>query len=193
MPYTIQLSDATFAKLERLAKPFVNPTPESVVDGLANAELDRRADTDGEATGRALAGQQVVQLQPDRHDSLTHARLLSATVGGKELHRPKWNSLLDHLHVLGRQRLGSFDGLRKISGAHLKDGRYEESGFHYLPEANISIQGVDANLAWDHSLGIARHLQVAIEAKFEWRNKEGAVRPGQVGILQWSPATLAVA
>lgn len=151
--------------------------------------MKRRTSKSAVATG----DERFVRLEPDNHESLTHARLISAAIDGRALHRPKWNNLLDQLHVLGRQRLGSFDALRRVSGAHIRDGRYEENGFHYLADADISIQGVDANLAWDHSLGLARHLRLPIEAKFEWRNKPDAVRPGESALLRWSPPSLAAA
>jgi hypothetical protein len=62
-----------------------------------------------------------------------------------------------------------------------------------LPDADFSIQGVDANLAWAHSLGVARHLKVPIRVKFEWREKEGAARPGKVAIIESAPPRLDVA
>lgn len=188
MSPTIILSDETFTRLQSLAVPFVD-TPESVISGLIEAEVARRhIGTSAPSPKRA-----TVEIDPDRPDSLTHAKLLGAIVDGKALHRPKWNSLLDHMHVLAKQRLGAFDAVRKISGANVREGRYEESGFHYLPEAGLSVQGVDSNLAWEHSLGIARQLRVAIEVTLEWRNKEGAAHPGKDGVIRWSPPSLAVA
>lgn len=191
MSQAITLSDETFAMLQALATPFVD-TPETVIARLATEEIARRA---GGSNAKHAAGQgdAAIRLNPDRHDSLTHAKLLSASFDGKELHRPKWNSLLDHVHVVARQRLGSFDALQRISSAHLRPGRYEEEGFHYLPDADLSIQGVDSNFAWAHSLGIARHLRMPIRVRFEWRHKEGAARPGQAAILEWSPPSLSVA
>lgn len=135
----------------------------------------------------------TIRLDPDRHDSLTHAKLLSARFDSKDLHRPKWNGLLDHVHVVARQRLGSFEALQKVSSAHIRPSRYEQDGFHYLAEADLSIQGVDSNQAWSHALGLARHLRLPIRVKFEWRHKDGAARPGEAAVLEWSPPNLAVA
>jgi len=192
MPHSITLSDATFGMLQALAKPFVD-TPESVIAGLATAEINRRAAGTTATVTAAGTNDLAIRLDPDRHESLTHAKLLGAAFDGKELHRPKWNSLLDHVHIVARGRLGSFDAIQRISGAHLRPGRYEEDGFHYLPDADLSIQGVDSNFAWSHALRIARHMRVPIRARFEWRHKEGAARPGQTAILEWSPPSLAVA
>jgi hypothetical protein len=192
MPHTITLSDTSYTKLQALAQPFVD-TPESVIARLADAELKRRATGQGADDANGPGIEHSVRLDPDRHESLTHAKLLAATVEGKELHRPKWNSLLDHMHVLARKRLGSFEALQKASSANVRPGRYEEDGFHYLPDADLSIQGVDSNLAWSHSLGLARHLRTSIRVRFEWRHKDGAARPGQVAVLEWLPPNLSVA
>lgn len=192
MPHTVTLSDPTFAMLQTLAKPFVD-TPESVIATLADEEIKRRATgASRKATGPAVDDSSL-RLDPDRHESLTHAKLLAASFDGRDIHRPKWNGLLDHVHIVARQRLGSFEAVQKISGAHLRPGRYEEDGFHYLADADMSIQGVDSNLAWSHSLGIARHLRTTLRVRFEWRHKDGAARPGQVAILEWAPASLAIA
>jgi hypothetical protein len=186
MSPSITLSDETYAKLQALARPFVD-SEESVISALADAELQRRTGGRNGNGGGSGREDQTLHLDPDSHDNLTHTRLLSASIGGRPIHRPKWNGVLDYLHVLARQRLNSFDALRRASGANVREGRYEESGYRYLPEADLSIQGVDANLAWDHSLGLARTLDVPIQVRFEWRHKEGAARPGEVAILEWSP------
>jgi hypothetical protein len=188
MPHALTLSDETFIKLQKLAKPFVD-TPESVIAALADEALERRSI---EAPAR-LASESILRVDPDQHESLTHARLISATVDSRALHRPKWNGLLHHMHLIAKQRLGSFDAVQRVSGANLRDGRYEEDGFQYLPEAGFSLQGVDSNLAWDHSLRLARHLRLPIEVRFEWRVKDGAAHPGKVANIQWAPPSLSVA
>ena len=188
MAPSIILSDSTFTKLQQLATPFVD-TPESVITRLAEQELQRR----GSGGGKSATANDVRELDVDRHESLKHARLIAATVDGKELHRPKWNNLLDQIHIMGRAKLGSFEALAKATGARIRPGRYETEGFHYLPEADLSIQGLDANLAWQHSLGLARHLRVAIAVTFEWREKDGAALPGQTAKMQWVPPRIAAA
>jgi hypothetical protein len=189
MPFTVTLSDPVFQKLQKLAVPFVD-TPESVIASLADAEIKRRVGGSAQATGPV---EKVRQLDADRHPSLTHSRLIAASVEGKPLYRAKWNNLMDHLHVLAHQRLGSFDAVHAVTSARIRDGQYEEDGFHFLPEAGFSIQGVDSNLAWDHSLRLARHMKISIEAKLEWREKDGAAHPGEFGLLRWSPPNLAIA
>jgi hypothetical protein len=186
MSPTITVSDETFSMLQALAKPFVD-TPESVIATLAEAELERRGQARNGDPAGAVRNKEIVPLSPDAPDDLTHTRLLSAKIDGQPLHRPKWNGVLDHMHILARERMGSFEALRRVSGANLREGKYEESGYRYLPDADLSIQGVDANLAWDHSLRLARALKVPIQLRIEWRDKEGAAHPGKEALLEWTP------
>src|SRR5258706_6373707 len=114
-----------------------------MVTDLIDAELARR--NNGVRAASPVADDQL-RLSPDAPDSLMHSKLLSATINGQEIHRPKWNSLREGLHIMGLTRLGSFAALRKASDARLREGKYEQDGFKYLPQGDFSIQGVDANL-----------------------------------------------
>lgn len=185
MSPVVTLSESTDAKLKLLiTRPFED-TRESLITALIDAELYRKGIS---PNGSGLAGtvkDNTLQLDPDSHENLTHTRLISATVDGRPIHRPKWNSVLEYLHVLGYKRLGSFEELDRLSGAKIREGRYEQDGYKYVSEADLSIQGVDANSAWARSLGLAREIGVAIEIKFEWRQKEGAARRGEIAILRW--------
>lgn len=74
----------------------------------------------------------------------------------------------------------------KLTLAHVVKGEKINSGFHYLPEVNISIQGVDSNLAWRNTLHLMKNLKMPIEIYFEWRDKEGAAYPGEKGKFIWN-------
>lgn len=189
---SILLSETAFAELKSLAEPFVD-TPESLTARLIHEEVVRRgiqAKTAGK-DGNVAPGDTPIRLNPISHENLAHTRLISATLDGQEIYRPKWNGLMENVHILARKRLGSFDAVCRASGARLREGRYEEEGFKYLPEADLSIQGVDANLSWDHSLKLARTVGVSVQVIFEWREKEAAVLPGKRGVLEWTPTRLA--
>lgn len=183
----IVLSDEAFEELKSIAVPFVD-TPESLTARLIHAEvLRRRGRANEKGYEQVLKNDDILRLNPISHENLAHTRLISAAVDGQEMYRPKWNGLMARVHLLALQRLGSFDALRQASSARLRQGRFEEQGFKYLPGADISIQGVDANLAWDYSLKLARAIRVPITTVFEWRRKEGAVHPGRRGALEWHP------
>jgi hypothetical protein len=188
----VTISDADFNNLKAISEPFVDPSPEARISRLIRDEMGRMgvtasgnvsANGNGRARNTADAAR---RLNPDSHESLTFTKLVSATVDGREMHRPKWNSLRNHIHVLGLKRLGSCDALKRATGARIRQGRYEDDGYKYLPEGDFSIQGVDANAAWDHSLAVARTLRMPIKVIFQWR--EDGAHPGQTGVIEWSPA-----
>ena len=183
---TITISEESFGKLQALAKPFVD-TPESVIACLADAEIKRLANLGNGVRSGEDRDPRARGLNPDSPESLTHTRLLSATVGDRALPRPKWNGVLTHLLEVAFQRLGSFEEVRAISGANLHEGKFEQNGYKFLPEVGFSLQGVDSNLAWTHSLEIARALKLPIEVRVQWRDKDGAAYPGEQGVLTWKP------
>lgn len=185
---SVMLSEKSFNELKSLAEPFVD-TPESLIAELISAEVQRRGKSIAIPGSPKSNGSSGRRLSPDTHESLKHTRLLAAAVGDREIHRPKWNSLRDYLHVVGLKKLGSFVELRKASGANIRQGKYEEDGYKYLPDADISIQGADANLAWSQSLRLARALGVRLQVEFEWRNKSDAAHPGEIGTIEWLPST----
>ncbi len=178
----VPLSDHTYQLLQQLAVPFVD-NPESVIERLAKAELDRR----GKQTDAPEPELQEIVLKPTNPPSLAHTRLLKAHVNGTALEKPNWNKLLRQLHVVAKEKLGSFEALRAASAANIRRGQYSESGFEYVPEAEISVQGIEAKLAWLHALKLAEATDTSLSVEFEWRDKEGAAHPGRQGRMDWSP------
>ncbi|MBX3359302.1 MAG: hypothetical protein KF745_12850 [Phycisphaeraceae bacterium] len=185
---TITLSDTTYAKLKAAAEPFVD-TEDSVASRALDLLLERKGiSLNGKhfGNGHAGASDKVVRLSVGTRD-LTHTRLLSATVGGTEFHRPDWNSLLRDMHIMARKQLGSFEAVRKSSGANLKQGRFESDGYRYLPEADLSIQGCDSNHSCERAFNLAKAMNLPLSVSFEWRNKDEASHPGQSGLIEWQP------
>lgn len=189
---TITLSDTTYAKLQKAAKPFVD-TEDAVCSRVLDFYFEHSGGTSGtngapSPNGNGLGGSTAtaLRLEPESRE-LAHTKLISATVDGAALNRPKWNSLMNDLHIMARKRLGPFEAVRNATHANLRRGRYEENGYKYLPEADLSIQGVDANLACDHSFRLAKAMNVSLKVTFEWRDKEGAAHPGETGVIEWSP------
>jgi hypothetical protein len=179
---TIQLSDETFGRLQSLAVPFVD-TPESVIKRL----LDETSGAKGADGTQPALGTDAVLLNPDYPGSLSYTRVRTASINSKPLHQPHWNKIMRELHVLALKELGSFEALRKASGSNLREGKYETEGFTHLNGAGFSIQGVDSNFAWQHSLALAKKLALPLEVTFTWYDKEGAAYPGKWGALSWEP------
>jgi hypothetical protein len=187
MSPVIRISDETFSKLQLLATPFVD-TPDTVIGRLLDAALANRVDLrPALAANSAPYAPDAAELDPDAPDSLTHTRVRYARFGVRTLSQPNWNKLLRVAHEVALKELGSVAALRQASGAHIKEGQHLTEGFAYMPEAGISIQGLDANSVWIYSLKLARRIGVPVEVAFEWHDKAGAARPGSSGRLKWAP------
>ncbi len=182
---TVELSETTFKRLQTHAKPLIDTTS-SVIDRILDFYEDSQVAPLPEP--KSAAPTPLRRFDPTDMPPLTHTKLRRASVGGKELARPNWNELVRTGIEFGLEKLGSFDSLRRITDAHIVDGIKTDEGFSPLGNRGISVQGVDAHDAWRLSYGLARKLSLPIEIVFEWREKEGAAFPGQIGSTSWSPA-----
>ena len=176
----VRLSDKTFERLQRLGKPFVD-TPDAVIERLLDFHESQQ-----EPLGPPLSGSRSFEaFDPEDAPDLTHTKMLAATLDGKPARN--WNALVDAVHRLAAQNLKSYDALRHATQSHIAKGKKTDSGFHHLPDIDISIQGIDADLAWRNTLHLARRLKVPLRVEFEWRDKPNAAHPGKRGYMEWTP------
>ena len=138
-------------------------------------------------TPRAQAGPsaRVIHFEPDTPPDLHHTRIVSAQFDG--LSASNWNDLVHQAHRRAVARGLSFEALRSATQSNIASGLRKDSGFRYVPDINLSIQNVDANLAWRNALNLARRLKVPIHVEFEWRDADGAAHPGKKALVSWVP------
>lgn len=183
MPHNLELSDATFNRLQRLAVPLVDTT-ESVIVKLADFWEKHRVPIANTVPDPTL--EPITQLQAFDAKSppnLKHTKLLSAKVGGTAI-RPTWNGLLFTLiRRVPKQRVASIEEARRVIIVNFVAAKKEDEGYTFVPELGISVQGQDANDAWKGASHIARQLGIHVEVDFLWRMKEGSAFPGVTGHL----------
>ena len=171
----ITISDSTFGRLQSLAKPFVDTE-----DAVISRALDRLESDDTESVPNG--GDKTKnshQIDPANLPDLTHTKVRYAVLDGKPIRKQaNWNGILDKLLCLAYKRLG-FDDLLKISLANITEGHKGNEGYHYLQEADISVQGTSASLACQAIVGIANEIGLSVDIGFEWRKKDGAAHPGE--------------
>lgn len=177
MVASIQISQSVYERLQSHATPFVD-TPETVIIRALDALDAVRSPVDRPSTSPAPVHRKFDSQTPP---NLTHTKLMSATLDGKAIDRPRWNGLLDACLVIGRNRAGSFQRLSTLTSANLFNGPKDDDGYHFLPMANLSVQGQDANGAWRSIEQLSRNLGISIEVVFYWRPKPGAEFPGEYG------------
>ena len=173
----VSIEPATFERLQRHARPLIDS-----VDVVVNRALDalegRHALPSGDM-GPAVDH----DVEPDRLPDLTHTKVLTARLAGEEVAKPNWNRLLHRVLLIAMREVGDVDELRRRCPANMVAGRKTDDGYHHLPEADISVQGLSANEACGALTLTARGLGIGVDIVFLWRVKEGAAYPGKRGRL----------
>lgn len=172
----IIVEQQTFERLQRHARPLVDTT-----DMVINRALD------------VLEGHEAYlpddlpiterRIDPQALPSLTHTKILEASLGGNRVTKPNWNSLTSTVLIRAMKQLADFDELRKTCPVQMVRGRKEDEGYHYLAEIDVSFQGLSANDACNALVFAAQNLRIELEIIVIWRLKEGAAHPGEKGRL----------
>ena len=98
--------------------------------------------------------------------------------------KPNWNRLFSELLIIARKQVGSISELMRLCSVNLVQGRKMGAGYHYLPEIDISVQGMSANDAALAIVTVARRLNIELEIHFMWFDKDGAAHPGEERCLR---------
>jgi hypothetical protein len=182
MTPVIRISEATYNKMKLVAEPFVD-TPDVVISRCLDEVLASR----GLTPATIPAAGAVRRLAADHPGDLSHTSVKSVRIGDEPLAKAHWNGLLRQVHLLALEQLGSFAALQAATNSKVREGSYEDDGFHYVVEGDFSIQGQDSNLCWANSLKLARTIPIALAVEFTWQQREGAAHPGEAGTLEWHP------
>jgi hypothetical protein len=184
----LQISSTTVARLEKHAKPFVD-----TVDSVINRILDHYENSSGQTSTNddddVSAIGSIGNFDPASPPDLTHTKLLSIEFDKKGFPRSSttWNALLNDAISLAKRNAKSDDHLKRLILVNYVKGRKEDEGYRYLANADLSVQGQDANAAWKATYHIASQLQTTFEVVFTWRNKDGATHPGSTGRFRQKP------
>jgi hypothetical protein len=175
----ITIQQSTFERLQRHAKPLVDTTDTVIVRALDALDL-RLAEDDG--AGPAPEAERLID--PRALPSLTHTKVLDASIEGQRISKANWNRLLEEMLSRAMKRVGSFEKLRPLCPVNVVRGRKEDEGYSYLREIDLSVQGQDANGACRAIVMAAQSLGIAVDVGFMWRLKDGAAHPGERARIQ---------
>ena len=125
-------------------------------------------------------GSRVFEATP----SLTFTKAMTATINGKSLQNPNWASIL--LTMLAQVKAKGFEGERLVRelAVPCKARRFEEDGYWYFPELEISVQGQSAAEAWKEVDRLVKKLGIPVTIEFAWRQNPKAQHPGKTGVLR---------
>ena len=172
----ITIEQTTFARLQRHALALVD-----TADTVVRRALDALDAVEGCGHEEVPANPTQVDHEVDVRQlpDVTHTKVLAARIGGEGIEKPNWNRLLDRVVVLAMRNAGSFDHLNRMCPVNMVAGQKTIEGYHYLSEIDVSVQGLSAKEACGALIDIARRCGTDLEITFQWRNKDGAERPGE--------------
>ena len=177
MPYAIELPDELFAKLQKLAVPFVD-TPITVIERAVRALEEGDEEP---STAVSIDGQR--SFNPAAPPDLTFTKPRSAVLEGRRLPNSEayWNAILFAVIREAAGRGISVEDLLALITVNSQSGRRQDNGFKFIREAGLSIQQQDANGAWRQTYVIASSIGISVQVVFAWQNNPKAAMPNAVG------------
>ncbi len=181
---SIQVDDQTYARLKEIAEPFID-TESSVISRLLDSYMANPAERspNSDVLCNTLVEQPIL-FEGALAPNLKYAKLQVLRLDGVEFKNPNWAKLHHEIHKRAFAKIGSARGLVAMSSSRLVLGKKTDEGYVHVPEAGVSIQGVDAIHAWRGASDLARKIGLVIEVKFIWSNKPLAAYPGKQGRLK---------
>jgi hypothetical protein len=173
----IRVSDTTYRLLQKYAVPFED-TQDSVINKMAAFYDHNHGDKPGVLPSHTNQ-EQTEQQTPD----LRFTKVLDAHFNNVNV--KNWNGLLKEALIQAWREVEDYNSLRRMTTANIAQGERSDSGYKYIPEIDISFQGIDSTNAWHLSKEIAQKLDVTLSVDFIWRDKRGAAHPGENEKLFW--------
>jgi hypothetical protein len=173
---TVNISQSNFQRLQQHATPLVDD-----LDSILARVLDAY-EKSGAAKPAPAAEDEDLSVKNYPIDSpplLTHTSLNSAVIDSKAFDKKYWNPVLFEMIRLATIKLG-IDNLKPHLDVNYKAG--EHAGFgEYIKEADITVQGRDANLCYRSIMKVAKAAKIPLAIEFYWQETPKAAHPGRTG------------
>lgn len=179
MPPSIDLNDELFARLQKHAVPLID-TPMTVIARALDAL--EAGDEDPIAPSHPAGPR---SFNPAAAPDLTHTTPKRAEIAQTALSKAEayWNPIMFAVITEAAKQGASSEDLLDLLTIPAVKGKKEGSGYRFLPEANISVQGQDANSAWKQTYRIASSFGIHVQVVFVWQENPKAAMPGTTGSL----------
>ena len=179
----VRVNDSAFTSLKHIATWKGLDTPAQTIDRLVREEM-KRLGLEGENSTIKSQQDENQVLNFDEAPGLSFTRVLGAWINGRMIKKKNWSMLL--IEVIRKLFNGGTTGNCLIKELHVpaRIGRYEEEGYRYYADMDISIQGQSASDAWRETSRLAAKHEIAVNIEFQWRDNEKAEFPNRIGQMQ---------
>jgi hypothetical protein len=175
MPTTVVLSDALVKKMQTVAVP-LQDTHMTVIERAVDALIEKTFGAGGPKAAPvpvapAPADGNVV-YPADAAPDLAFTKPLSITLDGEALPRNElyWNPLLFRVIGVAAKKMEKH-ALRQAIIVNQAEGKEEQNGFIYIPEAKLSVQGANANDTWKATIHLIKAAGLSVDVVFRWATK----------------------
>ncbi|WP_099824097.1 T4SS efffector SepA family protein [Oceaniglobus indicus] len=180
----IRINDATFADISVLKTWFGTKSPSETIDRIVREAMDGLGIERDDGFEGAVGGQDKVTSAHEATPSLTFTKPMNAKVNGDTISNPNWASILHTVIKAVSQKGYERESLVRQLGVPAKAGCYEEEGYKYDHELDISVQGQSAADAWKEVERLADQWRIPVYVEFVWRQTPKAQHPGKSGVLR---------
>ena len=122
----------------------------------------------------------VVNIDPNNQIDLHHTKISTCSIEGK-IGPINWNKIVMYLHEISFHHFASFENMQNFTPSNIAKGFKSNDGFHFSKAIDISIQNVDANVAFRNIKKFADKFHYNISIDLVWRNNPKALHPGKAG------------
>lgn len=164
----IELSETNFGRLQKLATPLVD-TPDIVIGKL----LDQFEISAGAIVTEQQETENIECLNPDSPPSLKYSKPKAIELNGVVYPSNKlyWNTLLMDVIKLAGEKLSKKE-LSKLIRANHVQYKHEDTGFVYIENSGLSVQGQNADKSWETIYSVSKAMGYKLKIEFRW-NQNG--------------------
>jgi hypothetical protein len=128
-----------------------------------------------------------MQFNPASPPNLRFTTCSQVTVNGKLIPKvlTNWNGFLIEVVRAVYKQIGDPEAMCSMLWvANSVVGKKEDSGYKFISDIGISIQGQDASAAFKQIYVLSTLSDVKFTVSFEWQNNEKAIYAGRRGYLE---------
>jgi hypothetical protein len=173
---SIQISDATFAGLQAIAKPFID-TPDAVI-----AKLLKSAALPPSHAEAALDSLEILDFAASNAPSLKFAVVKSYTIDGQSFDSGVyWSTLIaDLLRACAKREIGP-QTLAQAMKTPICVGQSDAAGYQFVAEAGVSFQQLNSDRSFEQAYLLGELGRIPFEVTWRWGNNAKAAYPGKMG------------